>query len=129
MTTIKVNMDKMTVRVQGHAGAGEKGHDLVCAGVSALTNALLARAGEFEGRVWIGGDAEVEVCFPEMATPASGPVCAEQCSALREGMPIGDRRYGEEMARACRCVIRTVTEGWLVLAEQYPEHVRVELEE
>lgn len=28
-------------KITGHAGAGEKGHDIVCAGVSALTQAAL----------------------------------------------------------------------------------------
>lgn len=34
-----------SVRVEGHAGYAEHGHDIVCAGVSALTGALASRVG------------------------------------------------------------------------------------
>lgn len=39
---------KNRVRITGHAFSGEAGHDLVCAGVSALTYTLAANVGNME---------------------------------------------------------------------------------
>ena len=36
----KIGKDECILRVEGHAGYAEKGKDIVCAGISALCNAL-----------------------------------------------------------------------------------------
>jgi len=41
MTVILMNWEDMTLVVSGHAGQAEKGQDIVCAGISALTQALV----------------------------------------------------------------------------------------
>ena len=41
MTKIEYNIDKMFLYADGHAGGGEPGKDIICAGVSVLTQALL----------------------------------------------------------------------------------------
>ena len=41
MTKIEYSIDSMSLNVNGHAGAAPAGEDLVCAGISALTQALL----------------------------------------------------------------------------------------
>lgn len=48
MTTVFYNTDDMYIRVRGHAGAGQVGEDIVCAGISALTQALLNQLREEE---------------------------------------------------------------------------------
>lgn len=37
---IRITETPYTLRVEGHAGAGPQGHDIVCAGVSALVQTL-----------------------------------------------------------------------------------------
>lgn len=41
MTFIYMNWEDMTLAATGHAGAGKKGEDIVCAGISALLCALV----------------------------------------------------------------------------------------
>lgn len=41
MTRIRMNWKTLDLFATGHAGGGEKGQDIVCAGISALTMALL----------------------------------------------------------------------------------------
>lgn len=41
MTTITINWRELSLTAKGHACAGNFGEDIVCAGISALTQALL----------------------------------------------------------------------------------------
>ena len=41
MTTIKMDWEYLTLAAEGHAGQAEAGHDIVCAAISALTEALV----------------------------------------------------------------------------------------
>ena len=41
MTTIRMDWDTLILTAEGHAGGGEPGKDVVCAGISALTMALV----------------------------------------------------------------------------------------
>ena len=41
MTKIRMDWDLLTLTAEGHAGGGTKGNDPICAGISALTMALL----------------------------------------------------------------------------------------
>lgn len=40
MTKVKLNIEKCSLEVEDHAGAGEKGYDTVCASVSTLVYTL-----------------------------------------------------------------------------------------
>ena len=41
MTTVKMDWENLTLTASGHAGGGRAGNDIICAGISALTYALL----------------------------------------------------------------------------------------
>ena len=41
MTKITINWEDMSLKAEGHAGAGTAGNDIVCAGISVLTQTLL----------------------------------------------------------------------------------------
>ena len=41
MTKITINWEEMSLKAEGHAGAGTAGNDIVCAGISVLTQTLL----------------------------------------------------------------------------------------
>ncbi len=48
MIVIRYEREKCRLRVYGHAGAGRKGEDLVCAGASTLAYTLAASVAELE---------------------------------------------------------------------------------
>ena len=48
MTEITYNIDDMYLHCKGHAGGGPAGQDIICAGISALTMALLNQLNEEE---------------------------------------------------------------------------------
>ena len=104
MTKITYDEGKLTMRFDGHAGAGEKGNDLVCAGVSTLTGALRAMC---------------EMCEEELVpTIFFGDAL---CEVTLEP---------EEKYRATAILImRTVFAGCSVLANRYKKNVQVELKE
>lgn len=102
MTKITYDEGKLTMRFDGHAGAGEKGSDLVCAGVSTLTGTLRAMC---------------EMCEEELVpTIFFGDALCEVTLEPEE----------EYRANAI-IVLRTVCAGCCVLAQTYPENVQVEL--
>lgn len=41
MTRIRMDWENLTLTAEGHAGAGTAGNDIVCAGISVLTQTLL----------------------------------------------------------------------------------------
>ena len=41
MTKIRVDWQAMTLDAEGHSGGGMRGNNIICAGISALTQALL----------------------------------------------------------------------------------------
>lgn len=90
MTTIKVDPDRYRVRISGHALAGQKGEDLVCAGVStlgfALWNAAMDRD-EYHAECKMDRDSaalEVE-CRPEEDAEAE---CAEMFRTIMQGFAL-----------------------------------------
>ena len=71
MVEVAYDRKRLCVTVKGHAGTAPEGQDLVCAGVSALVNALAVNVMDFGERGMISqavlrlnkGDAEVS-CVP-----------------------------------------------------------------
>lgn len=97
---IEITYDRRyySVTVKGHAGAAEPGHDIVCAGVSALVYALCTRGSiRFHAQCdnLTGGDDFVR-CYP---------------------------RQGEEAL--CREMLETGMTGLRAIARTYPEYVTV----
>jgi len=100
LTEIRYEPGRYRIRITGHAGAGEKGRDIVCAGVSALAFALLRQAGGEEAAVTVDPAAAlIDVrCAP-----------ADEAAALR-----------------CRAMLDTVAGGLRLIAETWPDYVRFE---
>ena len=91
---------------RGHAGYAPKGQDIVCAGVSALCMALLARLEALRD----------EGILRQVRTHVSdGEVCAE---AFTDGDTLN--------ALLVRHTFETVLAGFQTLEETYPDCVRVE---
>ena len=89
------------VTVEGHAGAGPEGHDLVCAGVSALALTLAGNVSYMEAQEAVRnvilkldeGNAEI------------------QCSPYR--------RYRDSVEQ----VFRSICVGFELLATKYPDNI------
>ena len=101
MTKIFYYPDEHRMEIKGHAGAGKAGNDIVCAGVSALTFALMNAATddpELMTNVYISNDAaEIRVqCYPD-----------------------------EEHEPLCREMFKTILAGFEALADSYPDHVKL----
>ena len=98
MTRIRYDPKQYALEIDGHAGAGPVGEDLVCAAVSILGWTLLAGADkpEFDAEIRVDeGVANIAVrCRP---------------------------REGSE--QDCRVMLDTIWDGFQVLAEQEPEFV------
>ena len=95
---------RMGMRVEGHAGCGQKGQDIVCAAVSILT---LTAARETE-RMYENGFLR---CLPE--------------TVLREGFASVTVCPRPRFRQQARIAFGTVRTGLRLLARQYPQAVRV----
>lgn len=60
MTRIYIDLRKGKLTAQGHAGYGERGKDVVCAGISALTQTAAIAAIKAGGTAW-AGDGEIHM--------------------------------------------------------------------
>lgn len=86
--------------VQGHAEMGPKGQDIVCAGVSALTQAAVLGLEEHLGMT------------PQVTVRAGHLTC-------RLGEPGGKAREAE-------AILATMVLGLKAMAEHYPDRIRLE---
>lgn len=103
---IKIVYDKpeMTVTVSGHALFDEPGKDIICAGVSALTDAMLRRVRD-------------RACWQ----PAFG-INRERAVFYVRLTP--KNRHAEQTARE---MLETICGGYELIARQYPQNVRYEV--
>lgn len=93
------------VTIEGHAGAGPEGHDLVCAAVSAIALTLAGNVSYMESQKAVhdvtirldDGNAEIQ-CTPY-------------------------RRYKDSVAQ----ILRAVCVGFELLATKYPDHISYEV--
>jgi len=101
--SVRADEESAQVIVSGHAGHAEYGHDIVCAGVSVLTNTLanLARRWAYDGIV------DLYLVQPEI-----------------EPSHIFVRTGGNSAVNAA---IRTFIEAYGQIAEQYPDNVSLEI--
>ena len=63
MTEIRMDWGTLRITADGHAGGGEKGQDIICAGISALMMALLNQLlEEKQNRTkWEKNDGHIEI--------------------------------------------------------------------
>lgn len=105
MIQIEYFRRKNRVKITGHANSGEVGHDLVCAGVSALAYTLAANVGNMED---MGQAKNVKV---ELETGNS----FIKCKAVRGC---------EDMVRR---IFEAVCVGFELLATSYPKNISYEV--
>lgn len=98
------NHKEVGLTLDGHAGAGPEGHDLVCAGVSALAGAL-GSAVERMGRSGMLAEIPRVYLFKGCAFIAAEPK--------------------EEWMDAVLMAYWTIQNGIVELAEQYPENIEL----
>ena len=93
------------VTIEGHANSGEFGHDLVCAGVSALAYTLAANVGNLEG---------CDMVYRPTVVLENG-----KAEITANPKP----RHKSTVAM----IFQSVCVGFEVLAANYPEYVRYEI--
>ena len=102
MTRVRYDRAGLRMRMEGHAGAGEYGRDIVCAAESILLLVLERQLQELEGE--------------NRVSVVKGPGAAEiSCCPVRE------------KTLRCRDVFETVFLGYQLLENMYPAFVRTEL--
>jgi uncharacterized protein YsxB (DUF464 family) len=89
------------VTVEGHAGSGPEGHDLVCASVSTLALTLAANVAYMEAQ---------EAVY-DVTTKLEEGNAEIQCTAYR--------RYRDSVEQ----VYRSICVGFELLATKYPENI------
>ena len=104
MTRVRYEPKLPALEFSGHAGAGVRGQDPVCAALSMLSMTLERRVTEL-----------AEHCFPAISRAPGRfqAVC----------------RPEEDFAGQCRECFETVAAGLALLAEERPEHVRFRRQE
>jgi uncharacterized protein YsxB (DUF464 family) len=102
MTRICYDRVGLRMKIQGHAGAGEFGHDIVCAAESILMLVLERRLQEIDG--------ENAVSVVKRPGAAEISCCPERGYSLR-----------------CTDVFEAVFLGYQLLESMYPEYVKTEI--
>lgn len=102
MITITYHPDYPAVTIEGHAGSGEAGKDLVCCAVSSIAYTLAANLRKLEG------EGLLCECVVDMV-PGLADI---RCTAAQRF------RYQAHFLFDSLCL------GFAELAEQYPEYVR-----
>lgn len=93
------------VTVEGHAGRGEQGHDLICAAASILALTLASNVERIAGSGMAG----------------------EPVMILDEGKAEISCKPGSKYKYATAMVFDTVCEGFALLAADYPEYISYEI--
>ena len=104
MTKIIYDRNAMSIYVKGHAGTAPKGKDIVYAGVSALTEAMVRRVkcrGIWNPSLQINPE-RAEVFLKLRPTDGYEQILAEE-------------------------LLETVCGGYQAIAEEYPDYVKVEV--
>lgn len=104
MIKVTYNREKPCVTMEGHAGSGEKGHDLVCASVSILAYTLASLVESMDHGAQIQG-ATVEL---------------NDGGALISCEPIDNYSF------PIKLMFDTICMGFEILAQEYPENVLYE---
>ena len=103
MICIHADVERMQLRVRGHAGYAPEGQDIVCAAVSALVYTL--------------------------AQNLALTLCDEDYSArLEDGDAYIEARPPAELAVSCQRIFMVIVNGLNLLANQYDQYVWFEAE-
>ncbi len=97
MITAEITRTQLTIT--GHAGAGEPGHDIVCAGVSALVQAFKAGVESFT-------EDDVKTAVDTSTGQIQGFV------------------WGEQVSEELKVLIDTLWLGLEMIADEYPQNVK-----
>ena len=100
MIRIVYRRDEHSVRIRGHAGSGEAGHDLVCAAVSILAYTLASYVRRME----------------EFGAATSSTVVLRSGEAEIACTPM------KEKSGEVTSVMDALCEGYAILAGEYPEN-------
>lgn len=103
MTEITYSIDDMYLHCKGHAGGGPAGQDIICAGISALTMALLNQLNEEEEKGTIRSRWTMEPGEMILKAEAKEP----------------------RHKKTIRDYYRVVIMGLRAMAENYPEHIDI----
>ena len=95
--------DRFIVSVEGHSGAAPEGYDIVCAAASALALTLVEAAKRFDEE---GGVTHL-------------------FTSVSKGSVQLDITVKEDCFERAEAVIDSITAGFLLLEEHYPEYVSV----
>lgn len=104
MTEITYSIKDMYLHCKGHAGGGPAGQDIVCAGVSALSMALLNQLNEEEEKGTIRSRWKME---------PGGIILRAEMKEQRQTQTI-------------KAYYRVIIMGLRALAENYPENIKME---
>lgn len=94
------------VTVKGHAESGPKGHDLICAGVSALVGTLAANV------QWLSDAYKGDM--------------RDMCIDTKEGTAEISVKSTRKYKAVVELIFSTVCMGFALLAERYPENITYE---
>ena len=102
---IRAEAEGLSLRLRGHAGSGEPGRDLICAGVSALVLALREELLHLEGQGALRlrtlrlepGDAEIR-CEP---VPGREEAVKVAFDTVLRGLRLLERLFGEYVEVRC----------------------------
>lgn len=97
MTRVRYHPEEYHLSVEGHAGAGAYGEDVVCAGISVLSFTLIQAAEEFNMHLYLNEtDGSLDVrCYPD-----------------------------EEDEERCRFLFNVLADGFDMMAAKYPEYIK-----
>ena len=107
MTRIRYSLENLTLRAEGHAGAGVNGQDIVCAGISAITQSLLNAL-----------RADQEKQFIELEW---------EMDEKRGALSIRAEPYGGHWT-ATKAYFRMAEAGLKAIEENYPGHLEMKEE-
>jgi uncharacterized protein YsxB (DUF464 family) len=79
-------------RISGHAGYGEYGHDILCAGISAIAQTVIGSLLDIAGvePVYVLAEGDIRCELPDPATIP--PDKLEACRILMESLALGCRQ-------------------------------------
>lgn len=120
MVEVNYSMSKYKITMSGHAGYGQSGNDIVCAGISAIFYNLVAVLTEYS-----------QINPPDEPNTS---VRAFKCFEWYDGNDIGEETYiiaepTELYTRAIKHDIGYALMGFKMMCENYPEAIKINVSE